>query len=113
MSVKERRVPPFFQIPILLIAVLLGITGFGIGLYEQFGEGVPWWVTSLPFAGAGAALTLVVADVIKHQHLSSQHVKALAAGLSPIAVGMFAFTIGFGIFVAIALVVLSLLAAAT
>lgn len=110
---KERNVPPFYQIPILLVAVLIGVVGTGIGLWEHMGEQVPWWVTGLPFAAAGAAATLVIADVIAHQHLSNGHVTAFAVAVAPLAVGMFMFTLAYGVFIAVALVLISVLAATT
>ncbi len=110
---KERRVPPFYQIPILLIAALFGVATFGIGIWEQTSSDVAWWVTGVPFAGAGAACTLIVADVIKHQHLSGSHVKALALAMLPLVAGLFAWTLGFAIFAVVVAVVLSIMSAAT
>lgn len=113
MTEHERRVPAFYQIPILLLAFVLAIVALGLAVYEHAGSITSPWLTGAPFAGAVAALTLIIADVIKHQHLSGEHVKTLALGLAPIGVGLFAWTLAYGIFIAVALVIISVLAAVT
>ncbi len=79
----------FWRVPVLILAAIIGVIGLGASAKLELGSNNPAGLLVVPWACAGACLTLVFADAIHHGRMNMARFQITLLGVSVLLAHLF------------------------